>query len=97
MIVSFRNGGTEDVFNNQDTKAARKTCPHDIWSVAQRKLDAIQASKLISDLKSPPSNHLEKLEKERKGQHAMRINRQYRVCFVWTDEGAVNVEITDHH
>lgn len=97
MIVSFKNQGTEDVFNNEDTKAARKTCPNTIWSVAQRKLAYIAAAGALSDLKAPPANQLEKLEEGRKGQHSIRINKQYRVCFVWTDEGAEDVEITDYH
>jgi proteic killer suppression protein len=51
----------------------------------------------LSDLGSPPGNELEKLERERKGQHSIRINRQYRVCFVWIGDGAADVEITDYH
>ncbi len=97
MIVSFRNRGTEDVFNNEDTKAARKTCPHSIWSVAQRKLEYLQAAGTLSDLKRPPKNKLEKLKGDRAGQHAIRINDQYRICFVWTDKGPREVEITDYH
>ncbi|HEX6575118.1 MAG TPA: type II toxin-antitoxin system RelE/ParE family toxin [Gemmatimonadaceae bacterium] len=97
MIVSFKNRGTEDVFNNQDTKAARKTCPNTIWSVAQRKLDYLQSASTLTDLKSSPNNKLEKLKDDRAGQHSIRINDQYRVCFVWTDDGAEGVEITDYH
>lgn len=97
MIVSFRNRGTEDVFNNEDTKAARKTCPESIWSVAQRQLQYLQAATVLSDLKTPPQNKLEKLKRERLGQHAIRINDKYRICFVWTEKGADQVEITDYH
>lgn len=97
MIVNFKNKGTEDVFNNEDTKAARKVCPSEIWRVAQRKLDMLQAALTRQDLRVPPSNELEKLSKDRKGQSSIRINRKYRVCFMWTDKGAEDVEIADYH
>lgn len=97
MIVNFKNKGTEDVFNNEDTRAARKTCPSEIWPVARRKLDMVQAAVTLKDLRVPPRNELEKLSKDRKGQHSIRINRQYRVCFIWTDQGCEDVEITDYH
>lgn len=97
MIVNFKNKGTEDVFNNEDTKAARKVCPSEIWGVAQRKLDMLQAALTRQDLRVPPSNELEKLSKDRKGQSSIRINRKYRVCFMWTDKGAEDVEIADYH
>jgi toxin HigB-1 len=97
VIVDFRNEGTEDAYNGKDTRLARKTCPREIWKVAQRKLDMIDAAVTLTDLKAPPSNQLEKLKKERVGQHGIRINDQYRVCFVWTARGAEDVEITDYH
>lgn len=97
MIVDFRNEGTVDVYNGKDTRIARKTCPREIWKVAQRKLDMIDAAVTLTDLKAPPSNQLEKLKKDRVGQHGIRINDQYRVCFVWTARGAEDVEITDYH
>lgn len=97
MIVSFKDRGTEDVFNNEDTKAARRTCPNMVWRIAQRKLEYLQAASTLTDLKMPPGNKLEKLKRDRAGQHAIRINNQYRICFVWTDEGPADVEITDYH
>jgi proteic killer suppression protein len=97
VIASFEDRGTEDVFNNEDTKAARKTCPRDIWNVAQRKLAMIEAAAMLSDLKAPPGNELKKLKGDRAGQHSIRVNDQYRVCFAWTDKGAEAVEITDYH
>jgi toxin HigB-1 len=97
MILSFRNRGTEDLFNGRDTKAARKVCPRTIWSVAQRKLDRMHQAERLSDLRMPLSNQLHPLEGSRLGQHAIRINDQYRVCFRWTDEGAEDVEVTDYH
>jgi proteic killer suppression protein len=97
VIASFEDKGTEDVFNNEDTRAARRTCPREIWNVAQRKLAMIEAAAALGDLRVPPGNELEKLKRNRAGQHSIRINNQYRVCFVWTDNGAENVEITDYH
>lgn len=96
MIRSFQNKGTEDVFNGVDSKAARKVCPPDLVKVARRKLGMLDAAVTLMDLRSPPRNQLEKLEDDRKGQHAIRINDQYRICFVWHD-GAEAVEITDYH
>ena len=97
MIVNYKNKGTEDVFNNDDTKAARKVCPNEIWGVAQRKLAMLQSAVILKDLNVPPKNKLEKLTKNRKGQHSIRINDQYRICFTWTENGAEDVEITDYH
>jgi len=97
VIVNYKNKGTEDVFNNDDTKAARKVCPKEIWGVAQRKLSMLQSAVILKDLSVPPKNKLEKLTKNRKGQHSIRINDQYRICFTWTENGAEDVEITDYH
>jgi len=97
VIGSFKDKGTEDVYNNEDTRAARKACPREIWKVAQRKLQMIQNAVVLGDLKAPPNNKLEKLKGERIGQHAIRINNQYRVCFVWTEQGAEEVQIADYH
>jgi toxin HigB-1 len=79
------------------SKAARAVCPTNLVRVAQRKLDMVNAADALDDLKVPPKNRLEKLTKDRAGQHAIRINDQYRVCFVWTDAGAEQVEVTDYH
>jgi len=97
MIVSFRDSGTEDIFNGANTKRARQTCPESIWPVALRKLEYVNAAAKLSDLRMPPSNRLHPLVADRAGQHAIRINDQYRVCFRWTDQGAEDVEITDYH
>jgi toxin HigB-1 len=96
MIRSFESKGTEDVFNGVDSRAARKVCPPDLVKVARRKLGMLDAAVTLMDLRSPPKNKLEKLEHDRKGQHAIRINDQYRICFIW-DDGAEAVEITDYH
>lgn len=84
-VVSFRDQGTEDVFDRLDTKAAR------------RKLDQINQASVVEDLRSPPGNRLEALKGDRAGQHSIKINDQYRVCFVWAEGGAEEVEITDYH
>jgi proteic killer suppression protein len=85
------------VFNRRRTKAARRTCPEQLWRVAQRKLDQLNAAVSLESLWIPPGNHLEALRGDRQGQHSIRINDQYRICFVWTDEGPERVEITDYH
>lgn len=96
-IVSFANKGTEDIFEGEDSRKARQTCPSTLWDVARRKLDQLNAAVRLSDLRLPPSNHLEPLKGDRKGQHSLRINQQYRVCFEWTDNGPTGVEIVDYH
>lgn len=97
MIVSFATPGTEDIFNRKGTKAARQTCPVVLWRVAQRKLDQLNAAVSLLSLRIPPANKLEALVSDRAGQHSIRINVQYRVCFVWTKAGPANVEIVDYH
>lgn len=97
MIISFRDQGTEDLFNRRDTRAARSTCPQTIWKVAGRKLDMVAQATKLSDLRVSPNNRLHPLDGNRKGQHAIRINDQYRVCFRWTERGAEAVEVTDYH
>jgi proteic killer suppression protein len=97
MIQSFYDKGTEDVYDGTDSKAARSTCPNQIWKVAQRKLDQLNAASRLEALGVPRGNELEPLAGKRKGQHSIRINKQYRVCFVWTDAGPTRVEITDYH
>ena len=97
MIQSFRRKGTEDIFNGRDTRAARSSCPLPLWNVAARKLEQLDSADELRDLRSPPGNHLEVLKRERSGQQSIRINDQYRICFVWTDAGPDNVEIVDYH
>lgn len=97
MIKSFFDKGTEDIFDRKNSKEARQTCPQQILRVAQRKLDQLNSVVSLESLKIPPGNFLESLKDDRKGQHSIRINDQFRVCFVWTDDGAENVEITDYH
>lgn len=97
MIASFKDEGTEDVFDGRDSKKARKTCPQSIWRVARRKLDQINQATSLDDLRAPPANRLEAMRGSREGQHSIRINDQYRVCFTWTEDGAEEVEIVDYH
>ena len=97
MIVSFGNGGTEDIFNGENTKAARQTCPQSLWKVAFRKLDQLDSVTVLQELRIPPGNQLEALAADRKGQHSIRINQQYRICFVWSEAGPEQVEIVDYH
>ena len=98
MIVSFRNRATEDLFYGRSTKAARKALPHQLWKVAGKRLDHLDSAEQIEDLRVPPSNRLEALMgKQRKGQYSIRINDQYRICFLWTEQGPTNVEVVDYH
>jgi toxin HigB-1 len=68
-----------------------------IAKIASRKLDMVDAAKQLRDLASPPGNRLEALKRDRAGQHAIRINDQWRICFVWRDDAAEDVEIVDYH
>ena len=97
MILSFKDRGTEDIFDGDDSKNARKVCPINLWSVARRKLDQLNAAVSLNDLKIPPGNRLEALQSDREGQHSIRVNDQYRICFQWTVKGALAVEIVDYH
>ena len=97
MIRSFRDPGTEDVFNGVDSRRARRACPNTLWTVARRKLDQLDATVSLEALRVPPGNQLEALKKDRRGQHSIRINGQYRICFVWTPDGPDAVAIVDYH
>ena len=96
MIVSFADRGTEDIFDGKDTKAARRTLPSHLHVRGGRTLDTLQAAVSLQSL-SLPGLRLEKLKGDRAGQHSIRVNDQYRVCFRWTDVGAEDVEIVDYH
>lgn len=91
MIKTFRCADTESLFNG-----ARVRRFVNIESVARRKLEMVAAAKKLEDLRSPPGNQLEALKGNRAGQHSIRVNDQFRVCFRWND-GAENVEIVDYH
>lgn len=97
MIRSFKDRGTEEVFNGQNTKEARRSCPQGLWAVAARKLDQLDSVQSLEELRVPPGNRLERLSGDRGGQLSIRINERYRICFVWTDSEPVEVEIVDYH
>ncbi len=94
MIRKFRNQGTEDVFNGKNSKAARKVCPPDVVKAARRRLGFMDAAAALGDLKV---YQLEKLKGDRAGQHSIRVNDQYRICFMWVGNAAEDVEVTDYH
>ena len=96
MIVSFKNRGTEDIYDGTNSKAARKTLPGQLHRRAGKVLDQLNGAVSLQSL-SLPGLRLEKLYGDRKGQHSVRINDQYRVCFRWTEAGAESVEIVDYH
>lgn len=93
MIQSFRCKHTEALF-------AGSAC-HKQWrsfrNVAERKLAMLDAATTLDDLRVPPANRLEALRRDRVGQHSIRINDQFRICFVWTVKGPADVEIVDYH
>lgn len=91
-IKGFKCTATRDLFNG---KRVRRWV--NIETVAMRKLAMLHRAGALDDLRVPPGNRLEALKRDRKGQHSIRINRQWRVCFVWTGSGAESVEIVDYH
>ncbi len=93
MIKSFRNKETERVFYRNFSSQL----PQNLQRTALRKLWLIHQADRLNDLKVPPSNHLEKLTGDRKGEWSIRINRQWRICFEWEWGHAYDVEITDYH
>jgi proteic killer suppression protein len=93
VIRTFRDRTTEAVFDGESPKGF----PADLVKVARRKLRYLHAAASLNDLKAPPGNRLEALSGDRRGQHSIRINDQFRVCFVWTNEGPTGVEIVDYH
>ncbi|MEQ1900582.1 MAG: type II toxin-antitoxin system RelE/ParE family toxin [Devosia sp.] len=92
-IHSFKDKLTARVAESETPKGF----PADLVRGAFRKLRAIDAAQQLDDLKRPPGNHLEALKGTRNGQHSIRINDQWRICFVWRSDGAHNVEIVDYH
>lgn len=97
LINSFFDRWTEDIFNRIISREARATCRKEIWPVARRKLDQLNAVVSLNSLRIPPGNKLEGMKGDRRGQYSIRINDQFRVCFIWTPDGPERVEITDYH
>jgi proteic killer suppression protein len=92
MIRSFNCADTERLYTSGKSRRFAN-----IRSVAERKLQQLDSAATLGFLKSPPGNHLEELSGNRAGQHSIRINQQWRICFVWTDDGPHEVEIVDYH
>jgi toxin HigB-1 len=93
VIKSFKNRLTEEAFNGR----AIKGFPADLLKIARRKLQYLNAAVSLNDFCAPPANRLEALRGDRIGQHSIRVNDQFRICFVWTEEGPENVEFVDYH
>ena len=93
MVKSFKNKETEKIYK----RGVSGKLPRDIQQVALRKLRMINNARNLIDLRIPPANKLEKLQGDRAGQHSIRINDQWRICFTWRDGDAYEVEITDYH
>lgn len=96
MIRSFTDDATEDIWNGVNSKAARQI-PKPLWSVIRRKLDQIDSVSKLDDLKVPPGNRLHALVGNRSGQHAIRVNDQYRIVFRFDGQDAYDVCCTDYH
>jgi proteic killer suppression protein len=92
MIKSFKCKDTEKLFNDLDIKKFRS-----ISRIARIKLEVLNAAVSLNSLRVPPGNRLEQLKGKRKGQHSIRINDQWRICFVWQEDCAFEVEIVDYH
>lgn len=93
MIRSFKSRETERLFQREESRKL----PPTMQTVALRKLRMLDSATILDDLRIPPANRLEALSGKRKGQHSIRINDQWRVCFVWKDGNAYDVEIVDYH
>ena len=93
MIQSFRDRETERIWSGRRSRRL----PQDIQATALRKLRMLSNAQALEDLRVPPGNRLEALRGDRVGQHSIRINQQWRICFVWENGGASNVEIIDYH
>ena len=93
MLLSFRDAETARIWRGERSRRL----PSDIQNIALRKLRLLNGALDLNDLRVPPGNHLEALKSDRAGQHSIRINDQWRICFVWTAGGPTDVEIVDYH
>ena len=93
MILGFRSKETEAIWRGE----ASRRLPSEIQHTARRKLRMLNNARNLNDLRVPPANRLEALKRDRTGQHAIRVNDQWRICFTWTSAGPTNVEIVDYH
>lgn len=96
MIRTFADATTEDLWNGENTRAARAV-PRELWGVVGRKLDMLNAASELLDLRAPPGNRLERLKGRHSAFHSIRVNDQYRIVFKWNLGGAEDVRITDYH
>lgn len=94
VIRSFADKDTEVVWRRE---RSRKFADPQLYRTAQRKLAMLDAAEILGDLKVPPNNRLEKLKGDRSGQHSIRVNQQWRLCFRWTTAGPEEVELVDYH
>jgi proteic killer suppression protein len=97
VIRNFKTKGTEDIFDGVNSREARRTCTANLWRVVARRLDQLDSVETLQELRIPPGNKLEELSGDRRGQYSIRINDQYRICFMWTSSGPDQVEIVDYH
>ena len=97
VIRSFADAATEDLFDGVDSRRARAACPAALWPVVRRKLTQLNRVRGMRELAVPPGNRLERLHGDREGQHSIRINEKYRLCFRWEEGHADEVEVTDYH
>ncbi len=93
MIKSFKCRETERIYRGRFSRRF----PRDLQRVAARKLEMLAAASQLKTLRIPPSNRLERLKGDRSGQHSIRVNGQWRICFIWKDGDAYEVEIADYH
>jgi len=93
MILTFACRDTERIWDMLSTRRF----PPEVQRAARRKLAMIDAAQAVQDLRTPPGNRLEALKGDRAGQHSIRVNDQYRICFVWTGRDAEDVELVDYH
>ena len=94
--MEFKDRDLEAFWEDPDMNPPRRI-PSQLRRIVYRKLQMIDAAADLRDLRIPPSNHLEKLQRDRAGQHSIRVNDQWRLCFTWTAEGAKGVEFCDYH
>ena len=95
--MEFADPWTQDIYDGLDSERARKTLPRNLHKMAQNKLSIMSFAESAEDLRAPPSNHLEKLRGNRRGQYSIRVNDRYRICFRWVNGEALDVMIVDYH
>ena len=97
VIRSFADSATEDLFNGVDSRRARQACPSVLWPGVARELDQLNRVRELRELAVPPGSRSEALRGDRRGQHSIRIDSQFRICLRWEEGHADDVEVTDYH